>query len=154
MEKINFKIATPEKVVFKAEVDSITLPTTTGEITVLPNHRPLVSILKAGEIKVKINNEESWLSVSGGFVEVLSTKVVVLADTAERSEEIDISRAEQAVQKAKELRETRITDSQEFAKLSAQIEKEMVRIRVGRKMANRVDKMGMGISKYEALDKK
>ncbi|MFA6537355.1 MAG: ATP synthase F1 subunit epsilon [Patescibacteria group bacterium] len=139
MEKINFKIATPERVVFKGEVDSITLPTTTGEITVLPNHLPLISVLKAGEILIKNNGEDVSVAVSGGFIEVLATKVVVLADSAERSEELDVSRAEEALRRAMELREKKTVDVREFGALTAQIEKEMARIKVGRKSRHRLE---------------
>jgi F-type H+-transporting ATPase subunit epsilon len=150
MEKINFKITTPEKVVYKANVDSITLPTKEGEITILPKHIPLISILKPGEIKVVSGNEVDFISVSGGFIEVLSTKVVILADTAERSEEIDVSRAEVAMQRAKELRDQRRVDAKEFVMLSAQIEKELARIRVGKKgLAKRADRQAVDIKKYE-----
>ncbi|MEK7511991.1 MAG: ATP synthase F1 subunit epsilon, partial [Patescibacteria group bacterium] len=116
--KINFKIATPERVVFKDEVDSITLPTQSGEITILPNHLPLISVLKPGDIVIKKGNDAFDIAVSGGFIEVLSTKVVVLADTAERSEEIDVARAEAAVKRAQTLREEKLTDSREFAKVA------------------------------------
>lgn len=139
MEKMNFKIATPERVVYKDDVDSVTLPTREGEITVLINHAPLISVLKPGEIRVKKDDKEIVLAVSGGFIEVLSTKVVVLADTAERSEEIDIERAEAAIHRAEKLREERAVDSREFAALTAQIEKELARIKVGRKTARRVE---------------
>lgn len=142
MGKINFKIATPERVVYKDEVDSVTLPTKIGEITVLPNHIPLISILAPGEIIIKNNGEETLIAVSGGFVEVLSTKVVVLADSAEKSEEIDIARAEAAIERAKAMRETRATDIREFATLSAQIEKELVRVKVGRKHLSRIETQG------------
>jgi F-type H+-transporting ATPase subunit epsilon len=137
--KINFKIATPERVVYKEMVDSITLPTQEGEITVLPNHVPLIAILKPGEIKTKIGEQTVSMAVSGGFIEVLSTKVVVLADTAERAEEIDIAKAEAAVKRAMELREKKLVDRREFAAVSAQIEKELVRVKVGRKQSKRAD---------------
>ncbi|SRR6056297_617890 len=146
---INFKIATPERVVYKEEVKSITLPTQVGEITILPNHVPLISVLQSGEIKVDTGKEKISMSVAGGFVEVLSTKVVVLADRAEKSEEIDIKRAEKAVERAKELREKKTADSREFASLSAQIEKELARIKVGRKHARRVEQRGYGAKKYK-----
>lgn len=139
--KINFKIATPERVVFRDEVDSITLPTTMGEITILPNHIPLISVLKTGEITVRKGEEEFAMAVAGGFVEVLSEKVVVLADRAERSEEIDMARAEAAIERARKLREEKNVDTVEFAALSAQIEKEMARLRVGRKQSKRVDRI-------------
>lgn len=142
MEKMNFKIATPERVVFKEDVDSVTLPTRSGEITILVNHTPLISVLKPGEIRIQNNGKETILAVSGGFIEVLSTKVVVLADTAERSEEIDVARAEAAIRRAEALCDERAADSREFAALTAQIEKELVRVKVGRKMAHRIEMQG------------
>lgn len=148
MNKINFKIATPERVVFKDDVDEVTLPTKQGEITILPNHIPLIGVLMPGMIRVKNKGKETLMSVSGGFIEVLTTKVVVLADTAERSEEIDVKRAEAAIEKAKELREKRSIDSREFAALTAQIEKELARIKVGRKVGRLVEKMGIGVDKF------
>lgn len=141
--KINFKIATPERVVFKDEVDSITLPTHSGEITILPNHLPLISVLKPGDIIIKKGNDTFDIAVSGGFIEVLSTKVVVLADTAERSEEIDVARAEAAIKRAQTLREEKLTDSREFARVAALIEKELVRVKVGRKYRQRVERQGV-----------
>lgn len=146
MNKINFKIATPERVVFKEDVDSVTLPTRDGEITVLVNHAPLISVLKPGEIRIRKNDQEIILAVSGGFIEVLSTKVVVLADTAERSEEIDVTRAEAAIRRAEALRSERAVDSREFAALSAQIEKELARVKVGRKTAQRLDQRSHNIN--------
>ena len=147
--KINFKIATPEKVVYKDDVDSVTVPTEMGEITILPNHIPLISILKAGEIIIRKGEGETTVSVAGGFLEVLSTKVVVLADRAERSEEIDLERAKVAMQRATDLREQKAVDSREFAALTAQIEKELARIRVGRKHLRCIEQRGINIKDYE-----
>jgi len=144
---INFKIATPERVVFKDEVSQITLPTQMGEITVLPNHVPLISALVAGEVKVKKGNLEKVMSVSGGFIEIQAEKVVVLADTAERAEEIDIKRAEEAKKRAEQAMDKKQMDAVQFACLAAQIEKEMARIRVGRKY-KRIDQVGR-IPKYK-----
>ncbi len=138
---INFKIATPERVVFKDEVEQITLPTKMGEITVLPNHIPLISVLVPGEIIVKKQNVVKTMSVSGGFIEVQAEKVVVLADTAEKAEEIDIKRAEEAKERAAKAMTEKKMDAVEFASLAAQIEKEMARIRVGRKY-KRIDQVG------------
>lgn len=154
MEKINFKIATPERVVYKDEVESITIPTRQGEITVLPNHIPLIAVLVPGEILVKKGNETVAMAVSGGFLEVLSTKVVVLADTAERSEEIDITRAEEAMKRAQELQIEKTMDRQAFVALSAQIEKELARVKVGRKYISRVEKQGVGVRKYQQTNNK
>lgn len=146
--KINFKIATPERVVFKNEVDKIILPTVNGEITVLPNHIPLIAILKAGEIKIYNDQETASISVSGGFIEVLSDKVVVLADTAEKAEELDIKRAKQAIDRAKETMKNKKHDAKEFAAVSALLEKELARFKVAKKHRHRLDQKGIGQKKY------
>jgi F-type H+-transporting ATPase subunit epsilon len=143
MQKINFKIATPEKVVFKSEiVEQITLPTMQGEITILPNHIPLISVLKPGEIVIKENGAEKMMSVSGGFIEVLADKVVVLADTAERAEELDIERAEAAIKRAQEAMTQKRFDAKEFASISAQIEKELARVKVAKKYRDKMSSRG------------
>lgn len=132
--KIKFKIATPEKVVYQAEVDQITLPTKMGEITVLPNHLPLVSSLMAGEILIKSGKEELPLAVSGGFVEFAENQMTILADTAERAEEIDEQRAEAGRQKAKDLLERKVSAEQvDFTALASKMEKELARLKVARK---------------------
>lgn len=133
-DKIKFKIVTPEKTVFEEEVDQATLPVTNGEITILPSHRPYIASLKAGEIMVKIGGKEIDLAVSGGFIEFNQNVLVVLADTAERAEEIDVTRAEDARKRAEELKKEKITmDDGEYARVAAAIEKELARIKVGRK---------------------
>ena len=103
MKTIKFKIITPEKIVYENEIQQLTVPTIDGEITILPEHIPLISILKTGEMKLKDNNGEHSLSVAGGFIEVRGkNEVVVLADNAERVEEIDLERAEKARKRAEE----------------------------------------------------
>ncbi len=131
--KIKFEITTPERVVFSDEVHEIILPTLNGEIGILPHHIPLVSVLVPGEIRIKKGSEIIYMAVSGGFIQVRPDKVVVLADTAEREEEIDERRAEEARQKAKKLLEDKRTDSVEFAAISAKIEKELARLKVARR---------------------
>jgi F-type H+-transporting ATPase subunit epsilon len=127
---IKFEIVTPERVVSKQEVLQISVPTTTGEITILPDHIPLVSILKPGVIEVKrTDNIVEIMSVSGGFIEVLKDKVVILADTAERAEELDEERIKEAHSRAEELKKTaKATDDIDFAAVSARIEKELARL--------------------------
>lgn len=133
-EKIKFKIVTPERTVFEEEIDQATLPVTNGEVTILPNHRSYIASLKAGgEITLKKSGEEISLAVAGGFIEFANNNLVVLADRAERAEEIDLKRAEEARQRAEELMKTKITDEGEYAKVAAAIEKEMARIKVARK---------------------
>jgi F-type H+-transporting ATPase subunit epsilon len=132
---IKFEITTPERVVLKENVQQVTVPTRNGEITVLPNHIPLVSILQPGVIEVvKADGEREVISVSGGFIEVLKDKVVILADSAERAEEIDIDRAETARKKAEDTKKNaEKIDHVEFANLSAVIAKEMARTRAAQR---------------------
>jgi F-type H+-transporting ATPase subunit epsilon len=132
-DKIKFQITTPEHVVFEDEVDEITLPTQQGEIGILPHHIPLVSLLSAGEIRIKKGSEIIYMAVSGGFIQVKPTQVTVLADTAEREEEIDEQRAEEARQKARELLTTKRADASDFAAVSAKLEKELARLKVARR---------------------
>ena len=113
----------------KEEITQITLPTKAGEITVLPDHIPLVSSLVPGVIHVKKRNgEDEIISISGGFLEILKDKVVILADTAERAEELDFSRAEEAHRRAAELKEkARQGEEINFAEVNAAIERELAR---------------------------
>ena len=131
---IKFKIVTPEKTVFDDGVDQVTLPTTDGQVTILPNHRSYIASLDPGEIMLKKGQEEILLSVSGGFVEFNQNNLVVLADTAERAEEIDLKRAEEGRKKAEDIKEQRIAiDEEEYARVAASIQKESARIRVAKK---------------------
>ena len=99
MFSIKFKITTPEKTVYEDEIYQATLPVADGEVTILPNHRSYIASLKSGEIILKKKGEEKEidLAISGGFIEFHSNELIVLADTAERAEEIDLKRAEEVI---------------------------------------------------------
>ena len=135
---IKFEIVTPERVVLKEEISQVTVPTQEGEMTVLPKHMPIVANLKPGVIElVKADNSPEVISVSGGFIEVLRNKVVILADTAERAEELDLVRAEEARERAEEIKkETRQDDTANFANITAQLEKELARTRAVKRWKN------------------
>ncbi len=136
MATLKFKIATPEKVVYeKDSVVQVTIPTMNGEITILPNHIPLVSVLRAGELRIKDNDGEHLLAVAGGFLEVRgNNEIVILADHADRAQDIDIARAEAARIRAEELmKQAKGVQDVDYARLQAVIEKEMNRIRIGKK---------------------
>ena len=138
-QNIHFKIATPERVVYDSDITEVSIPTQDGEITVLPGHIPLVSILKGGELRFKKDGQELAMAVSGGFVEVRSgSNVVVLADTAERAEEIDIERAEAARKHAEELlKKQDFVNDVEFATIQAALERSLSRIKVSRRRGRR-----------------
>lgn len=126
-------IATPEREVYRDTVDSVSLPTVDGEITVLPNHIPLATILRAGELVIRQGTEARPYAVSGGFIEVQPHQLVILADTAEHLEEIDEQRAQEAIERAKKLKEEMREDNVEYATVSAKLERDLNRLRVVRK---------------------
>ena len=98
--QINLEVITPEKLVLRESVDEIVLPGLTGEIGVLPDHEPLISQLKTGVLSYRTGASLQKIHVSGGFAEVLGDKVSVLADVAEKPEDIDIESAKAALERA------------------------------------------------------
>ncbi|MCI0479087.1 ATP synthase F1 subunit epsilon, partial [Candidatus Uhrbacteria bacterium] len=98
---IKFELVTPERVVFRTEVDKVTLPTKEGEITILPYHAALVAELVPGVAHLTRGSEEEDVAVSGGFIQVgADNRIRVLADTAERGIELDLEAIEQAMARA------------------------------------------------------
>jgi F-type H+-transporting ATPase subunit epsilon len=136
--QMNFKIVTPDGVIYEDAVESVSLPTMNGEITVLPHHIPLISVIKSGEIRITKDANVFGVAVSSGVLEVReSNEVIIIADTAERAEHIDIERAEIARKRAEELmQQEQFEDDIQFARLQAQMEKELARLRVGKKYRN------------------
>ena len=136
--RIKFKIVTPEKTLFEQEIDQVTLPVSDGQVTILPGHRSYIASLKPGEIMFKADNQETAMATSGGFIEFNNNELVVLADTAEVASEIDLQRAEQAIQRAQALKDEKVSLSeQEYARVAAAIERESARIRVAKKHHNK-----------------
>jgi F-type H+-transporting ATPase subunit epsilon len=99
-DTIQLEIVTPERLVVNEAVEYIEIPGKTGYLGVLPGHAPLISELAAGELTYRMGNQTKRVAVAWGFAEVLQTKVTVLAETAEKAEEIDTARAEAAKKKA------------------------------------------------------
>ena len=143
MNKINLKIVTPEKLVYENIVDEIYASTHSGVIGILPEHFPLVTALKPGEIRVKEKGTEVPMAVSGGILEVrpmqksedgFVTEVIILADRLEFSHEIDIKRAKEAYERAKKAMEEKENMADiDFARVQSNIEKELNRIKVATK---------------------
>jgi F-type H+-transporting ATPase subunit epsilon len=102
MATTRLEIVTAERVVFSEDVDVVIAPGIEGQLGVLPNHAPLMTTLMPGELLVRRGGEEFSLAISGGFIEVRPDRIIVLADAAERAEEIDIARAEEAKRRAEE----------------------------------------------------
>ena len=101
-EQIQVEVVTPERLVVNDKADYIEIPASTGYIGVFPGHAPLITELAVGEITYKAGADTKRLAVAWGFAEVLPQKVTILAETAERAEEIDVARAQAARQRAEE----------------------------------------------------
>ena len=136
MATMQFEIVTAEGVLYSDEVDGIVAPGADGELGVLPNHASLLTVLKPGELRIMKGSEETDIVVTGGFLEVLGNKVTVLADAAERSEEIDITRAEEAVARAQERVASRASDM-DLERALASIRRGEARLQVARSQRTR-----------------
>lgn len=142
---ISLKILSPEKVVYEDDVYEVIIPTENGEIGVLKDHIPLVSLIKTGEIRIKKErdtNNTVVLSISGGILEVRpalakenkNTQVIILSSSSEFASEIDIARAEEAYERAKRAMEEKENISDvDFAKFQAIMEKELNRVKIAKK---------------------
>lgn len=110
MPKFVLDIVTPERVIYSDQVDAVNAPGIEGELGILPHHCPLITLLQPGEINIKKSGEEILIAVAGGFLEVRPDRVIILADVAERDDEVDALKAEEAKQQAeKELRENQVS---------------------------------------------
>src|ERR1039457_924686 len=103
MGKLQVELVTAEGRVLSEEADFVLAPGVEGDLGVLPNHIPLLTPLRTGEVMVRNGEAEHILFVAGGFLEVLPDKVTILADAAERAEDIDEARAEESRKRAQEL---------------------------------------------------
>ena len=130
--KLLLQVVTPERSVVHEEVNELLLPGSEGYLGVLPGHTPLLASLKIGEIKYRQGNQTKFLAVSWGFAEVLPNKVTVLADLAERPDEIDVASAQEAKARAEEMLKDPEAD---FRAAQAALEQALVRLQVVAKQA-------------------
>jgi F-type H+-transporting ATPase subunit epsilon len=133
---IHLEIVTIERKVYSEDVDMVIAPGSEGELGILPNHTPLLTRLNEGVLRVKRGGEEEVFAIGGGLMEVLPAKVIVLADAAERSDEIDVARAETARQRAEELIKQRPAGVELGAALAA-LRRSQVRLKVAQRRRRR-----------------
>jgi len=100
--KLTLEIVTPDRSLVTEQVDEVQLPGSQGYFGVLPGHAPLLSTLQVGELWYRVGGDTQYLAIAFGFVEVLPERVTVLAQIAERAEDIDVARAEAAKRRAEE----------------------------------------------------
>ncbi len=137
MATLRLDIVTAERAVYSDDVDIVIAPGVLGQLGILPHHTPLMTMLESGELIARKGSDEFSLVVSGGFLEVRPDRVIVLADTAERAEEIDIARAEEAKRRAEQhLAEKHVTGI-DAARAGAALSRSLIRLRVARRRRKR-----------------
>ena len=129
MPTLNVEVVTGERVVFtESDVDMVIAPGSEGTLGILPRHAPLITTLAAGELRILKGNVEQSIVVFGGFMEVTPDDVTVLADTAERADDIDLTRAEAAVARARE--QLASGGAENFAEISEVLERATNRLKI------------------------
>lgn len=136
MSTIRLEIITAENQIFADDVNAVIAPGIEGVLGILPHHAPLMTMLLPGELVIKKGNEESYFCVTGGFLEVRPDKVIILADASERSEEIDIERAEEAKKRAEERLKVSAPNI-DNARAEAALRRSLARIKVAQRRKRR-----------------
>lgn len=141
MARLKLEIVTAESPVYSGEVDSVIAPGVVGQFTILPHHAAFMTMLEPGGLCFRQEGEEVFIAVSGGFLEVQDNKVVVLADTAERADDIDAARAEAAKRRAEEqLRHPEV--GVDLASAEAALRRSLARLKVAEKRRRRERRPG------------
>jgi F-type H+-transporting ATPase subunit epsilon len=141
---IQCEILTQERQLFGDEVDIVVLPGLEGRMGILPNHSPLLTVLGFGEVVVRSKGEEEYFAIGGGFAEIQPDRVIILADSAEQAEEIDIERAIEAREQAeKAMAEGVPEDPMRYAQIEAALRRAQIRIDVSRRRASGRRRRGM-----------
>jgi F-type H+-transporting ATPase subunit epsilon len=130
MSTIKLEIVTAERLIYSEDVNMVIAPGVEGYLGILPHHAPLMTMLQPGELRVKKENEEIALAVTGGFIEVRPEKILVLADAAERADEIDIARAEAARKRAEERIKERGTEGVDRVRAELALQRSLARLKV------------------------
>ncbi len=124
------EIVTTDHEVFKGDVDMVTVPGGDGDMGILPRHAPVLSTLKPGILRVKIGADQQEFAIGGGFIDILGDHVIILADSAERADQIDIARAEAARMRAAEMLKNPPANRDDLTRLEMAMRKSEVRLKV------------------------
>ncbi len=130
------EIITAEREMYADDVDVLVAPGIEGQLGILPHHAPLMTVLQPGELMIRKDGEETYLAVTGGFLEVIGNKVTILADACEHSEEIDEERAQAAMERARE-ELSRVDANQQLAQAAVAMHRAQIRLNVVRRRRQR-----------------
>jgi F-type H+-transporting ATPase subunit epsilon len=136
-QHLTLHVVTPERAITHEEVDEVEIPGVDGYFGVLPGHTPLLAVLQVGQMWYRKGHEKVYLSIAFGFAEVLPDRVTILAQIAERGDEIDVARAEAALQRARE-RMSKPQAEMDFERARIALLKAMMRLQVASKARTRV----------------
>ena len=129
--KVLLELVTPERLLLSEEVDEVVAPGYEGEFGVLPEHTQYLAILNIGLLRYRKGSENRVIALGGGFAEVTPERVVVMAETAERAEEIDVERARRARDRAEATLKEVTLDDETYAKAYAALQRALVRMAAG-----------------------
>ncbi|HXF29215.1 MAG TPA: ATP synthase F1 subunit epsilon [Chlamydiales bacterium] len=135
--KLKLEIITPEKVVLSEEVDSITIPTQSGEITVLPEHENLVSNIGSGELIYKKNGKDTVLAITGGVLEINEELVTILAEHAISPQDIQVNKAKEAREKAEKLMKENLNEH-DLRLAEAEQKKALLELKIAEKYRKKI----------------
>ncbi len=134
MAGLHLEIVTAEKAILSEDdVEQVVAPAADGVIAIRPRHASLITLLQAGELRIRRKSGEVSFSISGGFLEVHQSRVKILADAAERGEEIDLARAQAAEERARKTLSERKGNPEEFQVAMLALRRSQVRLRVARR---------------------
>jgi len=136
MDTFRLELVTAERLIFADDVNAVIAWGVQGQMTILPHHAPLMTMLQPGDILIRKDNEEQYLACVGGFLEVRPDKVIILADACERAEEIDIARAEAAKRRAEQILKERPTGV-DTAAAEAALRRSLARLKVAQRRRRR-----------------
>lgn len=138
--KLIAEIITPEKIVYKEEADEVIVPSINGQISILPNHVRLITQIVPGELIIIKDNQHFPVAITNGFMEVDNNHISILANFAERAEDIEIAKVEEAKQKAEKLMNEKATDN-ELKIAEAELQKTILQLRVATKYKRKTSRI-------------
>jgi F-type H+-transporting ATPase subunit epsilon len=138
MAQIRCEVVTAERAVFEDDVNMVVAPGIAGQLGILPHHAPLITALTYGELVIhREGQNDEYIAIGGGFMEVGSDHVTILADSAERADEIDEERAEEARRRAEETMAKEKDEGADYAQAEAALRRSMLRLKVARRRRRR-----------------
>ena len=126
---LHLEIITPEKIVYKEDVDELIAPTVKGQISILTNHIGLLTQIEPGELIIKKGGREYFIAITGGFLEVKNNNISILADYAVRSEDIEVAKAEQAQKRAEKIMAEKVSEK-DFAIAQSELRRSLLELKV------------------------